>query len=190
MHFFLKILTIIIFTNFSYSQSIKNLDDKFGFKTISFNTKIDQYELLTKINQKNTNSKNDIYKYNSQDIDLKKVFDEEFADLFLSFNSKTSELEMIWLRKKIHSKNDLCLTEGLKKIEYLKSEFEKIIGEPTNILDTEKGFGFIWQGDKIKLTIIVSSIDSNVNDDGTIDTNCGLFVTFEKLDTTTKISGF
>lgn len=187
---FFKILVILIFTNFSYSQSIKNLDDKFGFKTISFNSKIDQYELLTKINQNNTNSKNNLYKYDSQNEELKKVFDEEFTDLFLSFNSKSSELEIIWLKQKIFSKNDVCFAEGLKKIESLKNEYEKIIGKPTSILDTKEGFGFIWQGSKVKLSIIISATDSKVNEDGTFETNCVLFVTFEKLEITKQKSGF
>ncbi len=149
-----KVTLLLLFTAISlttFSQSPCVLDEKFGFKTIKFDTKPSDYEHIYQTKQAKASGE-EFYNYLGSDDTLRKVFDISFPDIGLHFDDDTKLLYEIY-NYKYFKKAEYTKEQVVEVYGKLLEKFTEALGSP---IEGKEGDNFthLWVGKKVNLYML------------------------------------
>lgn len=157
MRNFLHLLLCFVPVNLLFAQ-VEILDTKNGFKSLQFGTSIEEFFIpASQLSQEQ-----ELILFNTQDDDLKKVFDTKMDKLFLSFEN--NYLQGIILVKNYTSYQGF--DEAINDIERIQNQFTSVLGVHKSAINNKTGTGPVWEGQKVSLLLIFQAEDIKLQDDG------------------------
>ena len=154
---FLFLFLCFVPVNLLFAQ-VDILDTKNGFKSLQFGTSIEEFFIPSS----QLSQDQELILFNTQDDDLKKVFDTKMDKLFLSFEENS--LQGIILVKNYTSFQGF--DDAINDIKRIQSQFTKVLGAHKSAINNETGTGPVWEGKEVLLLLVFQAEDIEMQDDG------------------------
>lgn len=154
---YLLLFLVFIHTSVLLGQ-INILDEKNGFKSLKFGTSLEEFQ----IPQSELSEDYEMILFNTNNEDLKTVFDTKMDQLFLSFGN--SKLKGIILVKNYSTYNGY--NDAIYDIEKITEQFKRVLGKNNSAINNETGTGPVWEGDKVSLLLVLQAENIELQSDG------------------------
>jgi hypothetical protein len=156
----LLIIIVTILCSEVFGQSLKNLDEKNGFKEIKLGSSFESYKSSTTFLYE-SDDKSKLYLYTGECC--KSLFNYPLDSIFLRFQE--NKIVCICLATSFFRPPYEVYEEGKTKtavfrpddFESIKNSFEQLFGNPTSYSTSENSFNsvsFTWKSDNVDLTSI------------------------------------
>ena len=168
----------------SEPDGIEILDQKYGYRDIKFDSKINEYDNLIEIDR---NDNNLLFEYQSNQSDYTYLFNVSFDKLMLVFNTMNERLGGIVLYKQYNSSKvslnfEEISTKCLDEYDLIITSFTEFLGKP-EIISSDDELRVFWKSSKVILEVKNRTVGYEIQDNGIISAQFSNQVTFYRVST-------